>query len=275
MAEPTYKDLEHAGWREKADAYDDWFARITRQAIEPTLDAIAPDANDYAGKRLLDICTGTGHLAAAAARRGAVAEGLDFAEAMVEQARRNYPDLTFTVGDAETLPYEAGSFDIVACAFGHLHFDDADRAIAEAARVLVPGGRYGFTVWCGPGQGAAMFKLIVDAVKAHGTTDVGLPPAPPLFRFADPEESRTTLERLGFRDVESRVIDLSWEAESGAEILEMIYKSIVRTPILFERQTPEARERIHAAIVEGAEQYREGGKLKLGFPAALVTATRA
>jgi SAM-dependent methyltransferase len=271
MAEPTYKDLEHAGWSARSDAYDDWFARITRQSIEPMLDAITPD---YEGARLLDICTGTGHLAAAAARRGAMVEGLDFAETMVAQARGNYPELTFTVGDAENLPYEAGSFDIVTCAFGHLHFGDADRAIAEAHRLLAPGGRYGFTVWCGPGQGAAMFKLIVEAVKAHGSTQVGLPPAPPLFRFADPQESRATLERLGFGDVRTSVLDLAWEADSGEQIIEMIYKSIVRTPLLLERQTPEAREAIHRAIVENAEQYREGDKLKLGFPAALITATR-
>lgn len=271
MAEPSYKDLEHAGWREKAGAYDDWFARITRQAIEPALDAIA-DA--YEGARLLDICTGTGHLAAAAAERGAVAEGLDFAETMVEQARHNYPDLTFTVGDAENLPYEAGSFDIVACGFGHLHFSDADKAIAEAARVLVPGGRYGFTVWCGPDQGGAMFKLIYEALKAHGNTDVGLPPAPPFYRFAKHENNRETLVGLGFRDVETQIIDLVWDAASGEEIIEMIYKSIVRTPIMFERQTPEARERIHQAIIEGAEQYRDGNTLRLDFPATLVTATR-
>ena len=271
MAEPSYKDLEHAGWREKADAYDDWFARITRQAIEPALDAIA-DA--YEGARLLDICTGTGHLAAAAAERGAVAEGLDFAETMVEQARHNYPDLTFTVGDAENLPYEAGSFDIVACGFGHLHFSDADKAIAEAARVLMPGGRYGFTVWCGPDQGGAMFKLIYEALKAHGNTDVGLPPAPPFYRFAKHENNRETLVGLGFRDVETQIIDLVWDAASGEEITEMIYKSIVRTPIMFERQTPEARERIHQAIIEGAEQYRDGNTLRLDFPATLVTATR-
>jgi len=271
MAEPSYKDLEHAGWREKAGAYDDWFARITRQAIEPALDAIA-DA--YEGARLLDICTGTGHLAAAAAERGAVAEGLDFAETMVEQARHNYPDLTFTVGDAENLPYEAGSFEIVACGFGHLHFSDADKAIAEAARVLVPGGRYGFTVWCGPDQGGAMFKLIYEALKAHGNTDVGLPPAPPFYRFAKHENNRETLVGLGFRDVETQIIDLVWDAASGEEIIEMIYKSIVRTPIMFERQTPEARERIHQAIIEGAEQYRDGNTLRLDFPATLVTATR-
>jgi ubiquinone/menaquinone biosynthesis C-methylase UbiE len=271
MAEPTYKELEHAGWREKADAYDDWFARITRQAIEPMLDAIAPE---YEGVRLLDICTGTGHLAAAAAERGASVEGLDFAETMVEQARHNYPALVFTVGDAEDLPYEAATFDIVACGFGHLHFSDADKAITEAARVLVPGGRYGFTVWGGPDQGGAMFKLIYEALKAHGNTDVGLPPAPPFYRFAKPENNRETLEGLGFRDVETQTLDLVWNAGSGEEIIEMIYKSIVRTPLMFERQSAQARERIHQAIVEGAEQYRDGDTLTLGFPATLVTATR-
>jgi hypothetical protein len=141
--------------------------------------------------------------------------------------------------------------------------------------VLAEDGRYGFTVWCGPGQGAAMFKLIIGAVKQHGTTDVGLPPAPPLFRFADPEESRSTLERLGFRDVESRVLDFVWEADSGEEILEMIYNSMVRTTLLFQRQTPDARERIHEAIIQNAEEYRAGNKLTLKFPATLVMATRA
>lgn len=271
MPEPSYKDLEHAGWSARSEAYDDWFAKITRQAIEPMLDAIA---DDYAGKRLLDICTGTGHLAAAAAARGAVAEGLDFAETMVERARHNYPALSFTVGDAEDLPYEAGVFDIVACAFGHLHFSDADKAIAEAARVLSSGGRYGFAVWCGPDKGGAMFRLIYEAIKAHGNTDVGLPPAPPFYRFADPDNNRASLEAVGFGDVRTDILDLSWQAASGDEIIEMIYKSIVRTPIMFERQSAEARERIHRSIVENAERYREGDVLKLGFPAALITATR-
>jgi len=271
MSDPTFKDLEHAGWLKKAAAYDDWFAKITRQAIEPMLDAVT---GEYEGARLLDICSGTGHLAGAAARRGAVAEGLDFADTMVALAKANYPDIPFTGGDAENLPYDDSSFDAMVCGFGHLHFADADQAIAEAHRVLVPGGRYGFTVWCGPGQGAGLFKLIVDAVKEHGTTDVDLPPAPPLFRFADPEESRSTMERLGFADVETRVLDLIWEPARAEDILDMIYKSIVRTPMLFERQAPEARERIHEAIVQNAEEYRVNGMIRLPFPAALVTGTR-
>lgn len=103
MAKSTYKELEQSGWRRKANAYDEWFATITRQAIEPTLDALG---DHFAGTKLLDICTGTGHLAGAAAKRGALAEGLDFADTMVAKAQANYPNLRFTVGDAENLPYK-------------------------------------------------------------------------------------------------------------------------------------------------------------------------
>ena len=271
MAKSTFKELEQTGWRQKANAYDAWFATITRQAIEPTLDALG---DNFSETRLLDICTGTGHLAGAAAKRGALAEGLDFADAMVAEARTNYPKLTFQVGDAENLPYADATFDNVACGSGHLHFGDADQAIKEAHRVLVPGGRYAFTVWCGPDRGGEMFKLIIDAVHKHGNLDVPLPPAPPLFRFADPHESRTTLERLGFNDVQTSVLNLVWEPNRAEDILEMIYKSIVRTPMLLDLQTPEARQRIHADIVQNSEKHRIDNKLKLGFAAALVAASR-
>ena len=88
MSRLTFKDLEHDGWTARAHAYDDWLAPVTRQAIDPILDALG---GELAGRSLLDICTGTGHLAGAAAARGAVAEGVDFAATMVEVARANYP----------------------------------------------------------------------------------------------------------------------------------------------------------------------------------------
>ena len=53
-------DLSIIQWVHFVPAYDDWFAHITRQAIDPTLDALG---GDLAGKKLLDICSGTGHLA--------------------------------------------------------------------------------------------------------------------------------------------------------------------------------------------------------------------
>lgn len=269
---PTFKDLERAGWTKRAAAYDDWFANITRQAIDPLLGALG---TGYASKAFLDICTGTGHLAKAAAERGARVEGIDFADAMVSRARANYPMISFRQADAEALPYDDASFDIVACSFGLLHFENADKALAEARRVLRTGGRYGFTVWCGPDRGGEFFDVVFGAVQEHGTFDVDLPPAPPLFRFADPAESDRALRRCGFTDVTFDVLSLTWRPASEADILAMIYKSVVRMPMILERQTQDARERIERAIVEGAAAYRRGDRIEFAYPAAMVTATKA
>src|SRR5215218_1922725 len=105
MGQPTFKDLELDGWTARAHSYDDWLAPVTRQAIDPILDALGAP---FHGRRLLDICTGTGHLAGATASRGAVAEGVDFAAAMIEVARANYPAIPFQQADAEALPYSDG-----------------------------------------------------------------------------------------------------------------------------------------------------------------------
>ena len=271
MADVTFKDLELKGWTEKADAYDTWFATVTRQAIDPLLDELG---GDLSGRRLLDICCGTGHLTAAAADRGAEALGIDFADTMVAQAQRNYPALAFRQGDGEALDAADASYDAVACAFGILHFSEPEKGMAEACRVLKPGGRYGFTVWLGPDKGSEVMRLIGGTMRKHANLDIGLPEAPPMFKYADPETSMAALTGAGFADPAFRQLDLEWSCDKPEDVLEMIYKSIVRTPMVLERQTEEARETIHAAILEKAEDYRRDGKIRLAFPAALYTATK-
>lgn len=271
MGERTFKDLEHQGWLEKADAYRDIFGKITEQAIAPILDTFS----DLSGKRFLDVGSGTGELAAQAAARGAAAEGLDFAATMVSKASQSYPRIPFTEGDAENLPYPNASFDAVACSFGLLHMANADRALQEAKRVLKAGGRYTFTVWCGPDQGGDFFKLVMGAIRDHGTLDVPLPPAPPIFRFADTGECDRALRAAGFTSPGTASLQLTWGTKDPQAILELIYKSVVRTPMVLRAQSEEARERIHKAIVNGAEDYRKQGVIHLRFPAVLATAVAA
>lgn len=270
MPETTFKDLEKAGWTSRAEVYDDYFAKITRQAIDAILDGLG----DLKGKRLLDVACGTGHLAGAAAARGAEAEGIDFAATMVAQAADNYPNCIFTEGDAEHLPYEDRRFDAVACSFGLLHMENADTAIKEAHRVLLPGGRYVFTAWRGPEQGGQMFGLIMGAVNQFGTFDVNLPPAPPMFRFADPEECARVLQFAGFASIKTKLLPLTWRGSSGEALLEMVYKSVVRMPMVLEAQTESARKRIHAAVVEGAKAHRDADDITIAFPALLAIAER-
>jgi ubiquinone/menaquinone biosynthesis C-methylase UbiE len=161
------------------------------------------------------------------------------------------------------LPFEDGRFDAAACAFGLLHMENADEAMAETLRVLKPGGRYAFTAWHGPDRGGEMFSLVMNAVEQHGTLDVDLPPAPPMFRLADPEEARRALLAV-----------LQWRPASAEAVLEMLYKSVVRMPMILEAQVDTARERIHAAIVEGVNSLRREDGIAVAYPALLVSATR-
>jgi demethylmenaquinone methyltransferase/2-methoxy-6-polyprenyl-1,4-benzoquinol methylase len=109
------------------------------------------------GQRVLDLATGTGDLAFAAAARGARVVGLDVTQRMIELAReklngarRLQPSgdrsskgvaLHFLVGDMLALPFPVGSFDIVTTGYGLRNVPDLGQAIDEISRVLVPGGQ--------------------------------------------------------------------------------------------------------------------------------------
>ncbi len=265
----AFKDFEHSGWERSAANYHDLFGRLTAQANEVVLDA----AGVHSGACFLDAPCGTGELTDAAAKRGAEVTGLDFSATMLGDARGRYPGLEFRQGDAEDLPFEDGAFDSVACNFGLLHFPHPDKAIAEAHRVLAPGGRYVLTTWCPP-EKATFFQIIMDAVKANGDMNVPLPAGPSMFRFADAEESRRTLLSIGFVEPETAEVPVTLRCEDAGLVLDVIYKSIVRTRALLEGQPPGAREKIDRAILDGAESYRKDGEIVLTMPAAMASARK-
>ena len=187
-ATSTFKQQEQAGWDTKAKYYDDHAGGITREAVQSLLAV----ADIKAGSKLLDVACGPGYVAGYATKQGAIAIGLDFAPGMVIEAKKNFPDTEFREGDAEKLAIEDCSFDVVICAFGLLHLVDPDMAIAEAYRVLNPGGRYVFTVWSLP-EKHDFFRLVLNAIEAHGTLEVSLPEAPSIFRFSQSSECKNVL----------------------------------------------------------------------------------
>ncbi len=126
----TFKSLEQSGWIEKASAYDAHFAAITDQANWSILES----AGNVDGCDVLDICCGTGNLAAAALTRGARVTAIDFAPTMIEIARSKVASARFQVGDAEALPFLNESFDVALCSFGLWHLAEPDKALAEVAR---------------------------------------------------------------------------------------------------------------------------------------------
>ncbi len=264
----TFKEMELAGWNEKASAYDLYVGKITPQAVDPLLDAIAVES----GMQVLDVATGPGYLAGGAHQRGAIATGIDFSGSMIAQAQRNFPDALFYEGDAESLIFPNDFFDAIACPFGLQHLSAPEKAVANVFRVLRPGGKYGFTVWAPP-ERHAFFRIVLGAFSAHGSNDVALPEAPPFFRFSDPDECKNILEDNGFSNTTVSEIDLSWKPRSPNDLLDMIYKSSIRIAKLFELQTGTARENIHQYILEQATNVIDAGD-ELPWPAMMAVGTK-
>ncbi|WP_043764558.1 class I SAM-dependent methyltransferase [Algiphilus aromaticivorans] len=114
--------------------------------------------------RMLDVACGAGQISVPAARAGAKVTGVDIATNLVEQAqswaRNEGVDARFEVGDAEALPYDDASFDLVTSLLGAMFAPQPDAVAAELLRVCRPGGRIVMGNWTPEGFVGGMFKII-------------------------------------------------------------------------------------------------------------------
>ena len=127
----------------------DYAAVATR--IVPMAELLIDAADIEAGSTVLDIATGSGNAALAAARAGGVVTGIDYAPGLLERARTRAAaedlDMTLMEADAEALPFEDASFDAVVSAVGVMFTPDQPRAAAELLRVVRPGGTIALANW--------------------------------------------------------------------------------------------------------------------------------
>src|SRR5215211_7487707 len=107
------------------------------QKASDLLDLLAPRP----GERVLDLGCGTGQLTAQIAARGADVIGIDRSPDMVEQARRNFPNLRFDVGDATTFSLDEPVHAVFSNATLHW-VKPPDAAAARVFAALRPGGRF-------------------------------------------------------------------------------------------------------------------------------------
>jgi ubiquinone/menaquinone biosynthesis C-methylase UbiE len=147
------------------------FGQIAKQ-LEAEAEAFINRLGLKPGERVLDVACGSGNLAIPAARAGAEVTGADIATNLLEQGRARAAaeglTIQFDEGDAENLPYEDASFDVVVSMFGAMFAPRPQLVASELVRVCRPGGRIAMANWTAEGHIGQMFK----------TTGKHVPPPP-------------------------------------------------------------------------------------------------
>jgi SAM-dependent methyltransferase len=254
-----FRAFEAAEWERQAGGYDELLGRVTSRLVDPLLDAA--DVGD--ADRVLDVATGPGYVAAAAAARGAQVVGFDVADAMIALARARHPGLDFRQADAESLPSADASFEAVVANFVVMHLGRPERAVAEFVRVLARGARVALTAWDVP-QMARLLGVFVDALAAAGaSTPTDIPRGPDFFRFSHDGEFATLLRGAGLRGVTVETIAFGYRLASADELWNGVLGGSVRMAALIRRQPVETQDRIRAEFDRLVAEYRAPDGLEI------------
>ena len=160
------------------------------------------------GTRVLDVAAGTGNASIPAAARGARVTASDLTTELLE-AGRNRPDaqgldIEWVTADAEDLPFEDGSFDVVMSSIGVMFAPHHERSSAEMVRVCKPGGTIGLLSWTPEGMIGDLFR----AMKPFAPPPPPGAQSPPLW--GDPDHMRGLFgDQVDFHTIEREMLDIT------------------------------------------------------------------
>jgi SAM-dependent methyltransferase len=259
MDTEAFRDFERAAHDRVAGGYHDFFEPVTRGTIATLLDA----AGARAGSRVLDVATGPGAVAAAAAARGAsMVVGVDLSPKMVTLASSLHTGVEFREADAEALPFDAGAFDSVVCNFGIGHFPRPERALSEILRVLARGGRAAVSWWDLPARNRINGVFFEAVSRAGAALPSGLPEGPAVFRFSEEAELIAVLRAAGADDVTAREVEWTHDVSSAEAWWQGGLGSLARASASILGQAPVTQREIRAAFDQLVAQYAVEGGLR-------------
>ena len=199
--DPDAWRLVDEGWGRRAAE----FATLSEPANAREYVALHHRLGITDGDRLLDLACGSGLALELATLRGASVAGIDASDRLIAVAQDRLPGGDLRVGDMHALPWEDHSFDVVTSFRGI--WGTTPEALAEARRVLVPGGRLGFTVWghikTSPGAWALSPFRLASQPKVENQAN--------MVALGRPGAGEELLSRYGFEDVSRMTVPFAWE----------------------------------------------------------------
>jgi SAM-dependent methyltransferase len=197
------------------------------------------------GQSVLDVATGNGGTAIAAARRFCVVTGADYVPELLDRARDRATaerySITFDEADAEALPYADASFDAVLSTFGVMFTADQGRAAVELVRVCRPGGVIAMANWAPDGFIGQLFKTI----GAHNPPPAGV--ASPLLWGTDSHLHRLLGDGIvDMRSVRREFVFRYRSPEHFLEVFRTYYGPMLKA---FEALADDGRDALAADIL--------------------------
>jgi SAM-dependent methyltransferase len=208
-------------------------------------------ADLHAGWRVLDVATGSGNAAIAAARLGTSVVGVDYVPSLLERGRQRAEaeglEVEFLDGDAEALPFPDASFDAVLSVFGSMFAPDHRKAAAELLRVTRPGGTIALVGWTPEGFIGDLFRTTAK----HVPPPAGLQ-SPMLWAT---EDHLRTLLGEGISSLEVEEHTFTWRFEKAEDFVDFFRRWYGPTLKAFAALDESGQSALEADLVELARRW--------------------
>jgi ubiquinone/menaquinone biosynthesis C-methylase UbiE len=224
--------------------------------------------------RVLDVASGPGTLAFAAAPHAQRVDAVDFSPGMIEMlsqraGRDAVTNVQGAVMDAQALTFADATFDATFCMFGFFFFPDRARAFRELHRVLRPSGRVLMATWSAIDRRPVM-KVAFEAV-AEALPDF---PRPAKGDLQDPDECVREMSAAGFCDVSTRLFTSSVRIPSAERYLEFIVRSGAPFAVMKKKLGPAAWDSAMQRILDVLRRRIPEGGTELSAEAIFTVGTR-
>jgi SAM-dependent methyltransferase len=261
------------GW----EARYGWFETTASPVTERMLQVLRLQP----GETALELAAGAGVVGfTALAAVGGKAELImsDFAEGMVEAARRRGTELGFQgvdyrVLDAEALDLPDESVDAVLCRWGYMLLADPAKALAETRRVLRADGRVSFAVFGAPTDNpwaALPMEVLVDS----GRVPAPAPGQPGVFSLGDPTRLRQLVTDAGLTAPELEEVPFVFRFSGEDDYWNYLTETAGAISMVLSRLDEEDRTEVREQLAARLEPYRTGGVLELPAVSLVAAAGR-
>jgi ubiquinone/menaquinone biosynthesis C-methylase UbiE len=245
--------------------------------FEPYAADLADRVAKSSSRTILETAAGTGVVTRAMAAnlpRNARIVATDLNQPMLDVAQEELKSdrVRFQQADAQQLPFEDGSFDLVVCQFGAMFFPDKVNGHAEAYRALRSGGHYLLAIWDAIGRNA------LSDVTQRALIDL-FPEDPPTFLcdgpfgYSDPARIESDLHDAGFQTVEIETVELSSRSASAYDAASALCYGTPMSVELEDRE-PGSLDRAFEEVERSLRRFEGANGIDAPMSAHIVTATK-